>query len=76
MKRIVLLSDGTGNSSATLFKTNVWRMYQSLDLETENQGVRQIACYNDGVGTSAFRPGGIAGRRIRLRLETECAASL
>jgi uncharacterized protein (DUF2235 family) len=47
MKRIVLLSDGTGNSSAKLFKTNVWRMYQSLDLETEHQGVRQIACYND-----------------------------
>ena len=25
-KSIVLFSDGTGNSSAKLFKTNVWRM--------------------------------------------------
>jgi Uncharacterized alpha/beta hydrolase domain (DUF2235) len=61
MKRIVLLSDGTGNSSATLFKTNVWRMYQALDLETEHNVVRQIACYNDGVGTSAFRPLALLG---------------
>ena len=26
-KNIVLFSDGTGNSRAQLFKTNVWRMY-------------------------------------------------
>jgi uncharacterized protein (DUF2235 family) len=67
MKRIVLLSDGTGNSSSKLFKTNVWRMYQSLDLATAHGGVRQIACYNDGVGTSAFTPiallGGAGSRR-------------
>ena len=61
MKRIILLSDGTGNSSAKLFKTNVWRLYQSLDLETETDGVRQIACYSDGVGTSSFRPLAILG---------------
>jgi uncharacterized protein (DUF2235 family) len=61
MKNIVLLSDGTGNSAAKLFKTNVWRLYQSLDLEPERKGVRQIACYNDGVGTSAFRPAALLG---------------
>jgi len=61
MKRIVLLSDGTGNSSSKLFKTNVWRMYQSLDLATVQCGVRQIACYNDGVGTSAFKPIALLG---------------
>jgi len=31
-KNIVLLSDGTGNSSSKIFKTNVWRLYQALDL--------------------------------------------
>ncbi len=61
MKRIVLLSDGTGNSSAKLFKTNVWRLYQSLDMDTDSNGVRQIACYNDGVGTSAFKPLALLG---------------
>ena len=30
-RNIVLLSDGTGNSSAKLMKTNVWRMYEAVD---------------------------------------------
>jgi hypothetical protein len=62
MKRIVLLSDGTGNSAAKLFKTNVWRLYQSLDLSAQcGDGAIQIACYNDGVGTSAFKPLALLG---------------
>ena len=51
-KNIVLLSDGTGNSSATILKTNVWRLYQALDLTDPE---RQIAYYDDGVGTSSFK---------------------
>ena len=47
-RNIVLLSDGTGNSSSKLFTTNVWRLYQALDL---SDPVRQIAYYDDGVGT-------------------------
>jgi uncharacterized protein (DUF2235 family) len=58
MKNIVLLSDGTGNSAAKLFKTNVWRLYQALDLTDETQ---QIAYYDDGVGTSSFRPLALLG---------------
>jgi uncharacterized protein (DUF2235 family) len=50
-KNIVLLSDGTGNTSATLFTTNVWRLYQALDLSDPD---RQVAYYDDGVGTSSF----------------------
>lgn len=57
-KNIVLLSDGTGNSSAKLFKTNVWRLYGILDLTNPN---RQIAHYSDGVGTSSFKPMAILG---------------
>ena len=30
-KNIGIFSDGTGNSSAKLFKTNVWRLYQAVD---------------------------------------------
>src|SRR6266851_8142894 len=57
-KNIILLSDGTGNSSSKLFKTNVWRLYQALDLTDPN---KQIAYYDDGVGTSSFKPLAILG---------------
>jgi hypothetical protein len=50
-RNIVLLSDGTGNSAAKLHKTNVWWLYQALDLGEDDQ----IALYDDGVGTSGFR---------------------
>src|SRR5882672_1433570 len=51
-KNIVLLSDGTGNSSSKIFKTNVWRLFQALDL---TDPARQVAFYDDGVGTSSFK---------------------
>jgi uncharacterized protein (DUF2235 family) len=51
-KNIVLLSDGTGNSSSKIFKTNVWRLFQALDLTDEK---KQVAYYDDGVGTSSFK---------------------
>lgn len=50
-KTIVILSDGTGNSASKPFKTNVWRLYQALDL-TRNQ----VAFYSDGVGNENFKP--------------------
>jgi hypothetical protein len=56
-KNIVLLSDGTGNSAAMLNKTNVWRLYRALDLTADDQ----IAEYDDGVGTSSFRPLALIG---------------
>ena len=51
-RNVVLLSDGTGNSAAKLNKTNVWELYQALDLGDDDQ----LAIYDDGVGTSGFRP--------------------
>ena len=51
-KNIVLLSDGTGNSAAKQHKTNVWRLYQGLDLRHDDQ----IAFYDDGVGSQEFLP--------------------
>ena len=62
MKNIILLSDGTGNSASALTKTNVWRLYQALDLKTAGpDGTTQIAMYDDGVGTSGFRPLALLG---------------
>lgn len=48
-KRIVLFSDGTGNSSAKAQKTNVWRLFQALDQTHPDQ----LARYDNGVGTSS-----------------------
>jgi uncharacterized protein (DUF2235 family) len=56
-KKIVLLSDGTGNAASSIWRTNVWRLFQSVDLT----GSDQVACYDDGVGTSSFKPLAIMG---------------
>lgn len=56
-KNIILLSDGTGNSSAKRNKTNVWRLYDALDLHRDDQ----IAFYDDGVGSQEFLPLKIVG---------------
>lgn len=56
-RNIVLLSDGTGNSSAKVWRTNVWRTFEALDLS----GSEQVAFYDDGVGTSSFKPWAILG---------------
>src|ERR1044071_1147896 len=64
-QNIILLSDGTGNSASKLFKTNVWRLYQSLDLSetgpADPSRQKQIAYYHDGVGTSSFKPLAVLG---------------
>jgi uncharacterized protein (DUF2235 family) len=55
--KIIILSDGTGNAASSVWRTNVWRMFQALDL----QGNTQAAKYDDGVGTSSFTPLAILG---------------
>jgi uncharacterized protein (DUF2235 family) len=56
-RRIILLSDGTGNAASRVWRTNVWRLFESLDLT----GSEQVAIYDDGVGTSSFKPFAILG---------------
>jgi uncharacterized protein (DUF2235 family) len=56
-RNIVLLSDGTGNSAGKVWRTNVWRTFEALDLS----GSDQVAFYDDGVGTSSFKPTAILG---------------
>jgi hypothetical protein len=62
-KRIVLFSDGTGNSAARLQKTNVWRLYQAL-----KRAPNQIAYYDDGVGSSAWKPLALVGGAVGFGL--------
>ena len=51
MRKIVLFSDGTGNSSGKANKTNVWRMFKALNQTNADQ----LAKYDDGVGTSSIK---------------------
>src|SRR5262245_27839154 len=56
---IVLLAEGTGNSASSPFKTNVWRLYQALDIEpppAASELPRQVVYYDNGVGTENFKP--------------------
>jgi uncharacterized protein (DUF2235 family) len=74
-KRIILFSDGTGNSSRAQFRTNVWRLYEALDLgPRQGQDCAQVALYSNGVGTSSFRPlamlGGIFGVGLKPNVLT------
>ncbi len=49
-KKIAVFADGTGNAF-TVQESNVWRLYQALDLSQPDQ----IAQYIKGVGTSGVR---------------------
>ncbi len=48
MKKIFLFTDGTGNAGGKTRGTNVWRLYNAIDVHRQDQ----IAFYNDGVGTA------------------------
>ena len=69
-RNIILFSDGTGNSSAKLFKTNVWRVYQAVDLTDPKVPTepRQFAFYDNGVGNSSFKPLAVLGGALGVGL--------
>jgi hypothetical protein len=59
MKRIVICSDGTGNSAIKGRGTNVFKLFEAVDLDTHRfdpDATPQIAIYDDGVGTESFKP--------------------
>jgi len=61
-KTIAIFTDGTGNSASSVFKTNVWRLYQALDLSSSSgDDLGQVAYYQDGVGTSTVKPLALIG---------------
>ena len=70
-KNIVLCSDGTGNSGGKGCGTNVWQMFLAVDQhghETDPTNTRQIAFYDDGVGTSSVRIKEIVGGALGVGL--------
>ena len=56
-KNIVICSDGTGNSAIKDRGTNVFKLYEAVDLSRGDQ----IAFYDDGVGAESFKPLQILG---------------
>jgi uncharacterized protein (DUF2235 family) len=55
-RNIILFADGTGNSSRSAFKSNVWRLYEAIDSgPPPADDPVQLVHYIDGVGTSSFR---------------------
>ena len=58
-KNIVICSDGTGNSDIKGRGTNVFKIFEAIDLNghrTDPTLVPQVAFYDDGVGTENFKP--------------------
>jgi hypothetical protein len=64
-KRIIVLSDGTGNSAAKVWRTNVWRVFEALGLS----GTSQVAFCDDGIGASSFKPFAIFGGMLEYALK-------
>lgn len=63
-KNIVICSDGTGNSAIKDRGTNVFKLYEAVDLNghlTDSTLMPQIAFYDDGVGTETFKPFKVLG---------------
>jgi uncharacterized protein (DUF2235 family) len=58
-KNIIICSDGTGNSAIKERGTNVFKLFEAVDLNGHRTNFRltpQIALYDDGVGTENFLP--------------------
>jgi hypothetical protein len=58
-KNIIVCSDGTGNSAIKGRGTNVFKIFESIDLNRQRFDPKlapQIAIYDDGVGTDDFKP--------------------
>jgi uncharacterized protein (DUF2235 family) len=58
-KRIVICSDGTGNSAIKGRGTNVFKLFEAVDLDghrADPSKTPQVAIYDDGVGTQTFTP--------------------
>ena len=67
-KNIVVCSDGTGNTAIKGRGTNVFKLFESVDLNGHRWHATltpQVAIYDDGVGSENFKPvkllGGAAG---------------
>jgi uncharacterized protein (DUF2235 family) len=63
-KNIIICSDGTGNTAVKDRGTNVFKLFEAIDLNGHRSNPKldaQIAIYDDGVGTESFLPLKILG---------------
>ncbi|MEM7503980.1 MAG: DUF2235 domain-containing protein [Pseudomonadota bacterium] len=62
-KNIVVCSDGTGNSAVKGRGTNVFKLYEAVDVigHIGTDECEQVAIYDDGVGTQKLKPFRIFG---------------
>lgn len=63
-KNIIVCSDGTGNTTIKGRGTNVFKLFEAVDLNghrTDPKLKPQVAIYDDGVGTESFKPLKILG---------------
>lgn len=65
-KNIIICSDGTGNADIKARGTNVFKLFEAVDLHHPQQ--RQLAYYDAGVGTSGFKPLQLLGGAVGLGL--------
>ncbi len=68
MKKIVVLSDGTGNAASSVWRTNIWRISKSLERNRS-----QVVLYDDEVGTGSVLmavPGLAFGRGLKQNVLT------
>ncbi|MEI9811917.1 MAG: DUF2235 domain-containing protein [Acidobacteriota bacterium] len=59
MKNIIICSDGTGNTAIKGRGTNVFKLFEAVDLNGHRSHPKldpQIAIYDDGVGTETLKP--------------------
>ena len=75
-KNIVLCSDGTGNTAVKARGTNVFKLYEAVDIQGHKYDptlTPQVAFYDDGVGTSSLAPlkliGGAFGYGFRRNVK-------
>src|SRR3984893_4171630 len=58
-KNIIICSDGTGNTAIKNRGTNVFKMFEAIDLNGHRTNPAldpQVVFYDDGVGTETFLP--------------------
>jgi uncharacterized protein (DUF2235 family) len=82
-KNIIVCSDGTGNTAIKGRGTNVFKIFEAIDLNSHRYDTKlepQVAIYDDGVGTESFKPlkllGGVFGvglsRNVRQLYKELC----
>lgn len=79
VKNIVICSDGTGNSSVKGRGTNVFELFEAVDLNghRRDQNLRpQVAIYDEGVGTESLKIPRLLGGGHGMGPRSKCETAL